>query len=169
MEKTLDKHWYALYTKPRSEYKALSDLREKEIETYLPEITTIKQWSDRKKKVTEPLFRGYIFIFADEMERYSSLQSSSIVKTICFAGKPAVIPNEQIENLKLFLENKPKALVTDLIEVGSKVEITSGPFAGVEGIVFKNENKEDILSVSIDLLRRSVIVKLPAASVLKKK
>lgn len=169
MEKIIDKNWYALYTKPRSEYKALSDLREKDIETYLPEITTVKQWSDRKKKVTEPLFRGYIFIFADEKERYSSLQSSSIVKTICFAGKPAIIPEEQIENLRRFLENKPKAFVADLIEVGNKVKIMSGPFAGVEGTVFKNENQENMLCVSIDLLKRSVVVKLPVSSVVKKK
>lgn len=169
MIKNSVKHWYALYTKPRHEYKALSDLREKNIETYLPEITTIKQWSDRKKKVTEPLFRSYIFIYADEKDRYYSLTSDAVIKTISFLGKPAVIPDEQIENLKLFLENKPKAFVSELIEIGSKVTITSGPFAGVEGTVFKNENKEDMLSISIDLLKRSVVVKLPAASVVKKK
>ena len=59
------KKWFALYTRPRHEFKALEQIKELEVETYLPTITVIKQWSDRKKKITEPLFRSYIFIFAN--------------------------------------------------------------------------------------------------------
>ena len=64
-----DKYWFALYTKPRNEFKAEQQLTAAEIINYLPTLTLVKKWSDRKNKVTEPLLRGYIFIYANEEER----------------------------------------------------------------------------------------------------
>ena len=55
------KYWYVLYTKPRHEFKAEAQINSLNIESYLPTNTVIKQWSDRKKKITEPLFKSYIF------------------------------------------------------------------------------------------------------------
>lgn len=78
------KKWFALYTKPRHEFKALEQLREVEVDTYLPTIAVTKQWSDRKKKVIEPLFRGYIFICANEIERNIAVTREAVIKTIFF-------------------------------------------------------------------------------------
>jgi len=64
-------NWYALYTKPRHELKAKSQLSSVSIEYYLPTITVTKQWSDRKKKIEEPVFKGYIFIKVNEIGRAS--------------------------------------------------------------------------------------------------
>ena len=50
------KKWFAIYVKSRSEKKVFKQLVDIEIESFLPLITRIKQWSDRKKKVEEPLF-----------------------------------------------------------------------------------------------------------------
>ena len=47
------KHWYALYVKSRSEKKVLTQLEEQGFEAFLPLVTHVKQWSDRKKKVEE--------------------------------------------------------------------------------------------------------------------
>jgi transcription antitermination factor NusG len=162
------KRWYALYTKPRHEFKARTELSEIGIEYYLPTITTIKQWSDRKKKVTEPLFRGYVFVYVNEKERHNALNAQSIVKTICFDGKPEPIPDWEIENLKLLMERSPNVLVTDRIEIGTTVRITNGPFEGLEGKVYKSANNAQMLAVTIELLNRSVSVELPSTSVTKK-
>ncbi len=158
--------WYALYTKPRQEFKANEQLKEMEIITYLPLITKVKQWSDRKKKVIEPLFKSYIFINASDSERYVSVQAKSIVKVVNFHGVPATIPNWQIENLQKMLVTNPDAFVTDLIKIGTHVKIIEGPFAGVEGIVSKHSNDERVLGINIETLQRSVIVHLPASSVM---
>ena len=42
--------WHVLYTKPRHEIKALERLVQNGFEVYCPMKTTLKQWSDRKKK-----------------------------------------------------------------------------------------------------------------------
>lgn len=159
------KKWYALYTKPKQEYKAEEQLKELNITSYLPLITKVKQWSDRKKKVTEPLFKSYIFIYANHQERYLAVQAKSIVKVVNFNGVPATIPNWQIENLQKMLAFNPDAFVSDLIKVGTHVKIVEGPFAGVEGIVAVHPNNERILGINIETLQRSVIVYLPANSV----
>lgn len=160
------KKWFAFYTKSRQEFKAKTELDAKYIENYLPTITTIKKWSDRKKKVTEPVFRGYIFVFVNEKERLTAMQNGSIVRTICFEGKPAVIPDWQIENLRIMLSESPEVFITNKIEVGEKIKITSGPFDGVVGVV-QEVDREKWLAISVELLNRSILVKLPKESVLK--
>ena len=164
MEKTSrEKFWYALYTKPRSEFKAEKQLTDAGVDNYLPKITKLKQWSDRKKKVTEPLLRGYIFIYADERERLISVEQLAIVRCIFDAGRPARIPEWQIDNLRTLLETKSEIIVKNGIVPGAKVRISTGPFDGVIGTVISGDTGKSI-SVTIDLLNRSVITKLPAES-----
>ena len=61
-ESTQNSNWHVLYTKPRHEIKTLERLAQNGFEVYCPMKTTLKQWSDRKKKVSEPLLPSYIFI-----------------------------------------------------------------------------------------------------------
>ena len=46
-----EKSWFALYTKPKSEFKAEGQLKAVGVKHYLPVIIKEKQWSDRKKKL----------------------------------------------------------------------------------------------------------------------
>jgi transcription antitermination factor NusG len=164
-----NKHWYALYTKPRHEFKAEEQLKNNGIEYFLPKVTRLKQWSDRKKKVTEPLFSGYIFVRGNEKDRLLALEQYAIVRSIFFEGAPAIVPDWQIENLQKMLESGSEIEVTEQLNVGTKVKIISGPFKDVEGIVYETPNQEQMLAITIDLLRRSVIVKIPANSLIEKK
>ena len=60
------KNWFALYTMPRAEKKVFDRINEEGIEAYLPLMTSIRIWSDRKKKVTSPLISSYVFVNIDE-------------------------------------------------------------------------------------------------------
>ncbi len=160
------KHWHALYTKPRQEFKAAIQLESVSIENYLPTFTVTKKWSDRKKKITEPLFRGYIFVHADEKDRVLAVSQKAIVKTIFFDGKPAVIPDWQIAGIKKMLSDSPDVFVSNKIETGTKVKIVDGPFKDVIGVV-TNIQEDKWLSVSVELLRCSIMVRLTKESILK--
>ena len=162
-----NKKWFALYTKSKHEFKACEQLNAVGIDYYLPTTVRIKQWSDRKKKVTEPLFSGYIFVHGTEKDRLNALEEYAIVRSIYFDGRPAIVPNWQIENLKKMLENSVEVSVTDQLNVGTQVKIISGPFKDVEGIVYLNNNQEKMLAITIDLLRRSVVVKIPRDSIIE--
>ena len=156
-EKTIitDKCWFALYTKPRNEFKAAKQLEVASVEYYLPTIVKISQWSDRKKKISEPLLRGYIFIFSNEKERILSLEQPSIVRCLSQRGRPARIPEGQ---------TNAEFQIKEGLARGVKVKIKEGPFQGVVGVVQEAEVGKAIV-VSIDLLNRSVIAHLPKESV----
>ena len=161
-----DKFWFALYTKPRNEFKAEQQLTAVGITNYLPTVTLLKQWSDRKKKITEPLLRGYIFIYANEEERLISVEQKSVVRCVFDVGRPARIPDWQIESLRSMLETKADIIVHKGIVSGAKVIIKDGPFEGIIGTVVEGEAGKSI-SVAIDLLNRSVIAHLPDESSLE--
>jgi len=158
-----ERHWFVLYTKPRHEFKAELQLKSISIENYLPTYLVTKRWSDRKKKINEPLFRGYIFIYASEKERFLALSQLAIVRCISFSGKPSIVPEWQINNLKKILSESPEVIVSNKIEIGTSIKITDGPFKDVIGVVTGTQ-EDKWLAVSIDLIHRSVIVRLPKES-----
>lgn len=162
-----EKHWFALYTKPNHEFKARDQISSSGIDTFLPEITKKKKWSDRIKTVTEPLIRGYIFIYADEKERLNALTSNAVINTVSFNGRPAVIPEWQIEGLKKMLSHKGDIVISDTIPAGTLVKVITWPLEGITGIVEENQNNERYISISIEIINRTVSVKLPTDAVVK--
>ena len=123
--------WYALYTRPRHEKKVHDQLVEKGIVSFLPLIKTVRQWKDRKKKVEMPLFTSYVFVKIDLKFRYDALQTHGVVRMVSFSGKPASIPDWQIEQLRQVIEHPDTLELEQYLREGDWVQVTSGPFAGV--------------------------------------
>jgi len=164
VDETYEKAWFALYTRSRSEFKTAEQLQSIGVQHYLPVVVKWKKWSDRKKKILEPILKGYIFILADEKERKLSLEQYSVVRCVFDNGRPAKIPEWQIDNLKKMLSKESDFLIQDGLIPGVKVKIREGPFEGIIGVVHESDNGKTI-AVSIDLLRRSVIAHLPKESI----
>src|SRR5690242_4387425 len=95
--------WYPVYTRPRAEKKALQALESRGIECYLPLQRQLKQWSDRKKWVEEPLIRSYLFVRIAARDQPAVLMTPGISRFIYFGGKVAVMPERQIRDLKLLM------------------------------------------------------------------
>ncbi|MEW6651878.1 MAG: UpxY family transcription antiterminator [Bacteroidota bacterium] len=163
---TKEKLWRVFYTKAQQEFKTALFFQSAEIEHYLPAIVTLKKWSDRKMKVTVPLFKSYIFAKVNEKERLTILQQKTVITNISFSGKPSYMPDWQIESIKKILSETPDVFVTNGLDTGQPVKIIEGPFSGVVGTV-KLVNQAKWLSVSIELLNRTVSVRLPFESVIK--
>jgi len=159
-----EKYWYALYTKSRCENKTAEQFEKEGINYYLPLVTKWNKWSDRKKKISEPLLKGYIFIYADEKERMLSLEVRSVVRCVFDMGRPARIPEWQINNLKKMLSRETDLLIKDGLIPGSKVKIKEGPFDGVIGVIQESDNGNTI-AVSIDLLKRTIVAHIPKESI----
>jgi transcription antitermination factor NusG len=128
--------WFALYTKPRFEKKVTERLEKMGIAVYCPMVTQLKQWSDRKKKVTVPLLPSYVFVQLDHQFRDTVFTVDGIVRYVYWLGQPAVIRDEEIQDLKDFLKNKiVTSFTVSSIQVGQNYTITSGPFQGIAGVV----------------------------------
>ena len=116
--------WYPVYTRSRAEKKAYDELIRKGIISYLPLRKTLKQWSDRKKIVEEPLIKSYLFVYISSKEYAEVLTTNGIARFIYFSGKIAAMPNQQIDHLKLLLATEEELAVFDYeIKPGEKVLI----------------------------------------------
>ena len=142
-----DYKWYALYVKSRAEKKLLEELQFKGIEAYLPLILTKKQWSDRVKIVEEPLLRGYLFAYVDVRQYLEVLKTAGAVAYVSFSGKAAVIPEKQIQDLRLFLEktNSRIQVSREQITKGQKIKVVTGVLAGIEGEIVEIRGKKRIV------------------------
>jgi transcription antitermination factor NusG len=159
--------WYALKTKPRAEKKLNERLNEVEIETYLPIIKEWKQWSDRKKQVEEPMFKGYIFVRTTSANFIKALQLDGAVHFVKFGGIPATIDDEQIELIRKIVTNKLRFEVTDLnLEPGDKVEVTKGALKGYKGEMLRDKSKTNIV-IHIVQLERTLTVEVPKSFIRK--
>ncbi|RKD91976.1 UpxY family transcription antiterminator [Mangrovibacterium diazotrophicum] len=140
-------NWYAIYVKARHERKVLEALLRKEIECYLPLRTETRQWSDRKKEVEEPLIRGYLFVRINIRSYYDVLVIPGVISFVAFDQKPAVIPDYQIEDLKIFLRDGGKDIevTNEHIQKGQLVQINEGPLKDVIGEVTELRGKKRIL------------------------
>jgi transcriptional antiterminator RfaH len=154
-------NWFALYTLPRAEKKAYAELVKKGITAYLPLMRTLRQWSDRKKWIDEPLFRSYIFVHIPESLYFDVLNTSGIVRYITFEGKAVPIPPQQIEAVKFFLSTEdPLPEDIEKYSPGQPVEVIKGPLKGLFGELVRLAGKQKV-KVEISAIGQSVLVTIP--------
>lgn len=151
--------WYALYTRPRHEKKVYDLLLEKKQEVFLPTVTRVRLWKDRKKKIEMPLFPSYIFVNFDYKYRFDILHTHGVVKIVNFKGEPAIVPDWQIESLKAMLEHPETLRTENYIKPGEAIEVTEGPFKGMRGMV-KNIKGSTRIIVTIEGIMQTVSVEI---------
>ena len=160
MYKPHEKYWYAVYVRSRHEKKVYHLFEEKGIESSLPLINTTMQWSDRKKKVEVPLFRGYVFIRIDiGKDKLNILKTDGVIKFIGIQSKPSRIPDEQIHWIHMMVKESDIVQNVKEIPVGQKVRVTAGPFKGVEGLAMRVGNQSRLVIV-IESIMNAVSVEI---------
>ncbi|WP_316824810.1 UpxY family transcription antiterminator [Pedobacter miscanthi] len=138
--------WYPVYTRSRAEKKAHEELDRKGILSYLPLKKTVKQWSDRKKIVEEPLIKSYLFAYISAKEYAEVLMTNGVARFIYFSSQIASIPDQQINDLKLLLATDADLELIDYdIKPGERVLIKAGPFKGIIAELVSAQNKQRII------------------------
>ena len=128
--------WHVLYTKPRHEIKALERLTQNGFEVYCPMKITLKQWSDRKKKVSEPLLPSYLFIKITEKNRAIPLKDSSVLNYIFWLGKPAIVRDSEIDALKgIISKDKAQEFEIRQLNIGDKIAVNKGQIKSKNAII----------------------------------
>ena len=158
------KTWYAVYTKSRNEKKVSELFQRDGIDHYLPLITRLRIWSDRKKQISEPLFSSYIFVFITEQEHLKVLQTPGVVRFVTFERKKVAVNPLQIEAIKLYVETGEEFVENDAnYSVGKKVKVSRGPMKGLEGKLVEILGKQRV-KVEIEAIGQSVFIRIPKAS-----
>jgi len=155
--------WYPVYTNPRAEKKAYAALADKGVEVYLPLQRRLKQWSDRKKWVEEPLIKSYLFVRIAENAQAEVLMTKGVSRFIYFSGHITAMPNRQVDDLKLLMASSLELEVTEEnLQPGEKIKIKAGPLKGLTGEMITYRSQKQLL-IRLDNLGCSIIVSIAAS------
>jgi len=156
--------WYAVWTRSRHEQAVLAQLEAKGIDAFLPTITKWSRWKDRRKRIDWPLFPGYGFVRILPADSLAVLKCAGVVGLVSFEGRPAPIPDREIEGIRTLVSSELRYDPCPLIREGMSVEVVSGPLRGVVGrLVRKGAHARLVLAV--DLIGQAVSVEIDAADV----
>lgn len=154
-------YWVAALVQMNTEKKAGLQLSKLGYHHYIPTQTEIHQWSDRKKKIDRIVIPTIVFVRVDKKEENELRKQPFIYKLISYPGQKeaAVIPDEQIEQLKFMLDNADSAIeFTDSVfEIGEEVEIAKGPLKGLYGELCYTEKGKPMIGIHVKLLGYSLV------------
>lgn len=157
--------WYVLYTKSRWEKRVYESLNNISLESLLPQIKTIRQWSDRKKTVLQPLFPSYVFVkINSSLEFHKALSIDGACAYIRFGKEYARITGKEIKQIKFLIGNNNITNIErniKLPEIGEIRKITCGPLNGLDCEILKSSNHNKII-VRIDSLQQNIVATIPS-------
>lgn len=153
-----DAAWWVLHTKPRAE-KALGDrLLRAAVPFFLPQYAKVLSGGGRRRTSYLPLFPGYVFLRGSPDDRGKALATG-------FVANSLPVPDQ--DTLQGQLAQVYRVMTQDIAacspevdpRVGTVVEITEGPFAGMTGRVTQVEGGYRFV-VEVEFIGRGVGVTL---------
>jgi transcription antitermination factor NusG len=157
--------WFAVWTRSRHEQVVREQLERKSVEAFLPTITRWSRWKDRKKKIDWPLFPGYCFAKFDPEDALPILKCTGVVNIVSFEGKPAAIPEYELDSIRVLVDSELQYDPCPLIHEGMMVEVVHGPLKGVVGRLTRKDAPKARLVLAVDLIGQAVSVEVDAADV----
>lgn len=166
---TQPQDWYAVYTRSRHEKQVAAYLAKQNIETYLP---LRRQWSsrrDRKLTIQVPALPGYLFVRCMLYAETRALikRASGVLRLVESAGRPAVIPDEQVEALRRALAVSFNAEGHPYLRIGDRVRVVRGPLVGIEGYLVRVAESRHRLVINVDHVNQALSVEIDASVVEK--
>jgi transcription antitermination factor NusG len=154
-------NWYALHTRPRHEKLVAQRLSERGVETFLPVVTEVHRWSDRKKSVQLPLFGCYVFakFVPNRADRLQVLRVGGVLGLVGSHGEGTPIPDEQVDAVRILVQGAVSWTPYPFLEIGQRVRIRGGALEGLEGILVSCSGNHTLV-ISVDALQRSLAVRV---------
>ena len=161
-------HWYAVYTRPNAEKKVFERLLLMGYDAFLPLVESVRIWSDRKKKIASPLISTFVFVKIERSKLFDTLEVKGALGILKYIGQPAVIKDQEIENLKILMLDSSEVSPIENIdfEAGEDVLVTQGPFTGLVAKLLLIKGKQRIV-VTVEALGSALEVNLPLSFVVK--
>ncbi len=142
LDRKQDKNWWVIRTKPRHEKSISENLANQKIINYFQLNKQLRQWHDRKKWVSVPLFPGYLFVELRNDEKNKIFEFSGVLSYLSIAGKPATLRKDEIERIERLCSSQKEIIIDkQSLAIGKKVKIISGKLMGLEGMITEAGNK----------------------------
>ena len=157
--------WYACRTRARAEKKVDRLLAATGVTSYLPLIERLRTWSDRSKRVSFPLFPGYVFARSTLASLPEIVRTPSLIEIVRVNGAPTPIRESEIESIRSLVEGSAaigeEPAAHDYLVQGQEVQVIQGPFQGMQGILTEVRGRTRIV-VRLAAIRQAVSVEMAA-------
>ena len=152
-------YWYAVFSRSRHEKIVATALTNTGVTTFLPLVSEMHSWSDRRKLVDVPLFPGYVFVQIPNTAeaKLHVLKTSGVVQFVGNRQGAVSIPDKEISDVRAVLEQKISCSPHPFLQLGQRVRIRGGSMDGVEGILVGCDSASKLV-ISIELIQRSLAV-----------
>ncbi len=159
--------WFAVYVQVNHEREVATRLEQKDINSFVPLMECWSKRKDRRKKVSVPMFPGYIFVrtILDNYTHVHILRTPGALTLLGNSEGPLPIPSFQIENLQTLLGSRNPLTLNPYLKEGNWVRVIRGPLSGCVGILLRQNPNKGRLIVSVDMICRSVSVELDVEDV----
>ncbi len=158
-----NKIWVPIRTKSRREKKLAEYCHAQAMRYYLPLLKKIHKYGKRRREFFLPMFPGYIFCCLSDEDFAQLVLSHSVLFKVKVNEIEEPLLLEELRGIRVFeqLAQEQKIEVKPELVEGTPVEISTGPFRGLSGIVQKRK-KRALISVNVEILGHSVSVEVDA-------
>jgi transcription antitermination factor NusG len=153
--------WFAVQTRSRHEKLVACRLEGEGVDTFLPLLTQVHRWSDRRKTVQVPLFAGYAFVrvpIRPEI-RLKVLQTDGVLSFVGVRGVGTPIPDDQIDGIRKLLASDIACTEYPFLKVGQRVRIRGGALDGITGILASRSGGRSLV-ISVEPIERSLAISI---------
>lgn len=157
----VEPQWYAIHTRSQHEKSVAAHLESQGITTFLPLVTEVHRWSDRRKLVQLPLFSCYTFAhmpFVSELWA-KVLRVSGVLSFVGGRGQGVPIPEKQIESIRTILASNAACTLYPFLKIGQHVRIRGGALDGIEGVLVARNGDRTVV-ISVEPIQRSLAVRI---------
>jgi transcriptional antiterminator RfaH len=149
--------WHVLHLRPRYEKKMAQHCDIYGLEYYLPLRKETKVYQRRKVTVHKPMFPGYFFVSFDPVERTQLLKTQNVLRVFTSASEEDLI--YQLDQIRLALSVDPTLGKIKALKKGRRVNITGGPFMGIEGTIWSLKANSKV-RLNINMIGQAVAVEV---------
>ena len=132
-----DEHWYLVQVKPNGYRLAERNLLRQGFACFQPMARATERRGAQFRPVSRPLFPGYLFVAFDPARApWRKINSTAgVARLLSLGNVPQEVPRGLVAELRARLDAEGHVILADNVQVGDRVEIQSGPFAGFLGEV----------------------------------
>jgi transcriptional antiterminator RfaH len=154
--------WFCIRTHMKREHIAAAHLRRLPgVDVFHPQVRLLRSTRRGRHWSTESLFPNYLFAHFDLEAMLARVTYTPSVKIVLrFGDRVPAIPDRVIKDLRRGLDHLADCVLTDAPIEGEEIEIASGPFAGMKGLVTRVQPGKERAKILLNVMGRSVPAEL---------
>ncbi|MDH4581252.1 transcription/translation regulatory transformer protein RfaH [Pseudomonas sp. BN415] len=150
--------WYLVQCKSRQDERARDHLLRQGFDCFCPTLDVEVLKGGRLRRLTQPMFPGYLFVHFRAQDNWTALRSTrGVIRVVSFSSSPSRVPESIVEHLKQRCANADECAA---LHPGDCVQVRVGPYAEMEAIFLAMDGEQRVMLL-LNILNRQQQVSIP--------